>query len=79
MVERWSSKSYMWVRFLLPLYLKFKQKKNLKKFKKIRLFTKILYPRKKSFIRRNTAITNFIFFKKKNNYKSQTLHSFLNN
>ena len=38
MVEQWSSKSHVWVRFLLPLLLKYRFNK--RKFKPIKIFNK---------------------------------------
>ena len=62
MVEQWSSKSHVWVRFLLPLLQKYRFQK--RKFKPIKIFNK-----KKSKIinlNRKYFLKNFKFFNKKN-------------
>lgn len=60
MVEQWSSKSYVWVRFLLPLLLKIKNTKHLKTSNN--RFLIINFLKKKTFINRiekNTFIKYF--------------------
>lgn len=61
MVEQWSSKSYAWVRFLLPLLLKFKNLKNFKYLKKNNKTLSLI-----NFYKKSNK-----FFLKKNTYKNK--------
>ncbi len=74
MVEQWSSKSFMWVRFLLPLFMKYKKfKLNKHSTQKKLILSQKIKKNFQPFIKKNSFFKDFFF---KIN-KKKNLNSFL--